>query len=126
MGDVSPKPPLAGKPAKRGRARDEIFDAVASCDGVDISKPIPKPVGKRIGGVVAELKAKGATAADVRTRWAWVSNQYPQATVHALPKHWVAAGKAIDSQEASGVLNPFLSFGEEEDFGSVCEPGVDV
>lgn len=118
-GEVSPAPPLADEPAKRGRARDALFDAVALCDGVDINKPIPKPTGKRIGAIAAELKAHSATAEQVRQRWAWVSSQYPQATIHALPKHWAAAGRAIDQQDASGVLNPFTSFGETEAFGDV-------
>lgn len=82
------------KPATRPRKPNPLFDAVAEAHGIQAGAKIPPSAAKRLGAVVGELKALGATPAEVRRRWALIRQAYPNVTVHALPKHWTAAGES--------------------------------
>lgn len=74
------------KPAKP-RPRNPLWDAVVSEFGlIDAGKR----TASRIGAVVSELKAKGASPQDVGLRVAAYRQQWPDAecTPEALAKHW--------------------------------------
>ncbi|MEM6260473.1 MAG: hypothetical protein AAGI37_19535 [Planctomycetota bacterium] len=86
--ELTPPPIKSKKPRKR----DPLFDAVAECEGIKTGTRIPASTAKRIGAVVAELRAKDADAVDVPERWAWVQQTFDNATIQALAKHWTTSG----------------------------------
>lgn len=87
--------------SSNGRKRDPLFDAVALADRIKPGTSIPPNTAKRIGSIVAELRAKGAKPDQVGPRWAWIIDQYPGATVHAIAKHWDTAGRGLESGQST-------------------------
>lgn len=87
--EAEPKPE---KPP-RARPRNPIFDALA-----EVFPATTESERKGIGKVAAEL-ARLTPAPDygkVHARATWIAAQFDNATVHAVPKHWTAAGRALD------------------------------
>lgn len=87
---------LQGSATKR---RDLLFDAVAQADGIAPGATIPPATAKRIGAIVSELRAKSATPEQVAERWTRIANEYPNATIHALTKHWDVAGRGLGEKK---------------------------
>jgi hypothetical protein len=82
--------PAAGagaQPKGRGRRRDEIWDAVAFAFRLN---PVTKADQSRVGRIVRDLKAKGATPGEIQTRLDRYRATWPNAadTPEALLKHW--------------------------------------
>jgi len=85
-------PPLseagpANKPVARRRKPDEIWDAL--CAALKL-QPTARRECKRIGGIVRDLKLKGATPAQIAQRAAEYRSRWPTMTLtpEALLKHW--------------------------------------
>ncbi len=74
-------------PSRRERKSDAIWDAV--CELFNL-KPVTKRDRTRIGRIVSDLKAKGATPDDIRQRLARYCQAWPRvaATPESLTKHW--------------------------------------
>jgi len=75
------------KPVARRRKPDEIWDAL--CAALKL-QPTARRECKRIGGIVRDLKLKGATPAQIAQRAAEYRSRWPTMTLtpEALLKHW--------------------------------------
>lgn len=72
---------------KTARVRNEIWDTVCDVYGF---KPVTKNEQSRVGKIVRDLKLKGATPDDIRTRAGHYRQRWPKMsfTPEALLKHW--------------------------------------
>lgn len=91
------------------RPRDEIWDSVVAA----FSLIVTDSSRKRIGKVVAELKAKGAAPGDVSTRLSRYRAKWPNAgaTPEALAKHW----EAFAESDAGGTFDPLADLPDAND-----------
>lgn len=94
-----PAPPK--KKSSPKRKPDPLFDAVAKCHGIEQGAKITAAAAKRISPIAAELRSMGATPDDVSARWDWMTNEYPGATISAIPKHWQAAGRGLETRRST-------------------------
>jgi hypothetical protein len=91
--DDKPEKPKPDKTNKK--KRDPMFDAVALCHGIKPGAKVGSQAAKRVSPVAAELRSLGASPDDVPRRWKWITENYPGATINALPKQWEAAGRCL-------------------------------
>ncbi len=94
---------------RSSRPRDEVWDSVVAAFGLIVTDSSRK----RIGKVVAELKAKGAAAGDVSTRLERYRAKWPNAaaTPEALAKHW----ETFAESDAGGVFDPLADLPDAND-----------
>lgn len=77
-------------PAQRERARDPLFDALASVCGIDVSE-ITAAARGALNRALGELRAAGATPDSIRARAEVFRQRYSVTlTPSALTKHWPA------------------------------------
>jgi len=102
--EKEPPPPAAEGSTKRRKAPrnatsaqprepDPIWDGV--CAAFHLS-PVTKSERSRVGAIVSDLKAKGASPEDIPVRLAHYKSEWPNAadTPEALLKHWDRFAKA--------------------------------
>ena len=112
--DISP-PSGGGKQAGAKRPKepkprqpDPIWDAVCAEFGLN---PVTKSERSRVGGIVRDLKLKGAAAADIGERLARYRAAWPKAaaTPEALLKHWDTFGGTAPASEPTQFTPPSLT-----------------
>ena len=94
-GEVKPKRQKA-----EPRKPDPIWDAVAA---QWFGGKVAEPDYARVGKIVRDLKAHGATPEEIKTRVRRYHSEWPEAecTPEAMVKHWARFAKEADDEEGS-------------------------
>lgn len=86
------------KPAAEGEHSldSALFGAVARCFRDENGRRLNREESRQVAAVAANLKCfPGSSPAEIKRRWAWMITKYPGISIHALPKHWQAAGRCL-------------------------------
>ncbi len=96
---------LAPPSAKPARDPDPLWDCVAA---IWFGATVKKPQATRVGKVVRDLKAYGATPAELRIRVDRYKTQWPDAecTPEAIVKHWYRFAGATAGAETDTPMTP--------------------
>lgn len=99
--NTPPNTPLSIRCADSGTGKpsashgDLLRQAVLRCQGIAPGERVTQDTWPVTNRVVGELMAFDADPDDVPRRWAWIQENYPGASIHALCKHWTAAGRCM-------------------------------